>query len=1128
MPTAAEVTALEFQIDIDGSTAQRQIRKIEQQWKQSTAKIVAATKDYDHYVKGVVNSAKSFGTEYTSSIKMTSKQLTLLNRKMEELNREIDTNARLSKSASDVEQKGIQKTITGLKQQLDVLQQIEKAQRGANYEKVFGEVAKSFGADLKKESEEAFRSALEGAAKFSKADMAKGMTEAFQDAAGSLKGKDFGGMVKGLAGIIGQGAKGLGGMATRAGLRAQNDPNAGGVSKALGSMLGKMGPMINTIAKLGPILSAAGGAVMAIVKLFLDAEAAAKEFNKEVLSAASSGEFLAKNAGVASAAFDELSETLKSIRNTAFSLDNLNWGINAKEHSSFLNVLNAEGVSLARIKQEAESAKKEVGAFSADMVHVAVAYSRNFGVSLQEISSFQSEMMTELGSSFATAQNQFALMAQAAGESGMAQNKFFNIIKSVSSDLSLYNMRLEDSVHLLTLLGKTMNPRNAQKFMQETMQGFKNMGRTEKLKMTLLAGADKTRKIVEKDMMSKTKDVATKLAAAGAKGSVEEIQKAIEAGGGAAEKYLSDIPDAMKGEMRDAISQIEIDRKRMGKGVFGLSTATGNLGMGGVLDMYKAAIGRFGGNDLEEAAGSVGGEMIAEQLGISQERLDSMIKLEKAVKAQKKVLIANGKDAAEVEKMGTQDVIATMSEDAQKALKKDTEVINYAKQQSELTQSTLDKLDTIMQWLMNQFYNTILDIYDAMLSIPGVGDKGKKAKLDLARYAQSSTSKAVKDAFGQSGGDLWKFRDVGIKKVADQAWGAKSQIDTLTEARKSAKTDSEKARIDASIGSLQNMLADQFKSFDSNLYAPERSQLVGKLSDKDKAAKIQAELTKDPKKSIEEAIKAAGLSEKITNQDLAEMVSQAGWLIDPTMSNPGMLAKNLENQEKIGQKYGVAGAPAAPVAAPAPAAAPIAIAAPVAAGTTAAPVAAVVPAAAPVGPGPKKDDLPTTAKQGEDTITAIEDVQTKLNKVKLDKPFMKNEFQARVEAGVLDAVRVALYEYWMYSGLNRDDVLKKGGYDPMSFGKNLVKAKGDSLKEKEANLTLDGNAVGGTVLNPAPGEVIASVAPGETIVPKGGLKGGGGNVYQTFAAGTDQNFAKYIESKTKQAIIDWERAKKLR
>lgn len=1178
MPTAAEVTALEFQIDIDGRAAQSQIRKIEQQWKQSTTKIKAATKDYDHYVKNVVDSAEEFGVAYTSSIKMTSKQLTALNQKMAELAGRIDLADRKGANASGNQKKRYEAVTNALKGQLDVLKQIEGAQGSANYERVFKDVAKNFGADLKKESEKAFSDALEGAAKYSKVDMAAGMTEAFRDAAGSLKGKDFGGLAKSLGGMIGSGAKGLGGMATRAGLRAQSDPNAGVMAKAMGGMVGKMGPLVSTIAKLGPVLSAAGGAVMAIVKLFLDAEAAAKEFNKEVLATASTGEFLTKNAGSATMAFNELDETLTSIRDHATSLDNLKWGINKKDHTAFLNVLNAEGVSLARIKTEAEQAGKSAGAFETDMIHVALAYSKNFGVTLQEISSFQAEMMTELGSSFQSAQGQFALMAQAAGESGMAQNKFFNIIKSVSSDLSLYNMRLEDSVQLLSMLGKTMNPRNAQKFMQETMQGFKNMGRTEKLKLTLLAGQADTDKALKNDFASKTKDYAAKIQAGGAKGSLDQIQAAVAKGGDAAEKYIQQMSPELQGAIRESVTQLDIDKKRSGKGAFGKATAIGNMGMGGALDLYKSAILRLspGSKSLEDASGTIGGEMMADQLGISQERLDGMIKLERAVTAQKKVLVASaqkeGKSAqeiADIEKMNTQEVISTMSEEAQKQLKNETKTIDYAQRQTELTSSVLDKLDTIMDWLMNQAYRVLTSLLDVAADIFDIipGSKGRGAYRKAEAEVIKAGNKELLGVLDKSGGSIDTFRQELYKsdmfkrqeKVLYGGGGSMSpeQTKAMGESQKTINDMTTKwgsvADLTAKAAKatnkqdkdfLEQQLADWKAAIGTQKSITDSkgagAAAFGKIADAIDAqvghGSSGGDRSNARRMSLHKAFGMAGmdvnnakygaLSKGIgEGKTISQAMEDAGYSQEEMAKvldkirltlTPGQLAQAMADAEKSGAPAkpaaGASGTPAPGIATPG-----------VVPGTPGAPT---------VGPGTKKDEMPANTKQAEATQATLEDIHDGQTKVKLSKPFTKGPLKDAMHDGVLEALRIALYEYWMYSGLDKDDMLKSG-MSPAQIGPAVVKqlTKSGSVAAGGAEIKAKGltdNAAGGTVLNPAPGEVIASVAPGETIVPKGGFKGGGNTVNQTFAAGTDQNFAKYIEGKTKQAIIDWERAKRLR
>src|SRR6185369_9735703 len=105
-----------------------------------------------------------------------------------------------------------------------------------------------------------------------------------------------------------------------------------------------------------------------------------------------------------------------------------------------------------------------------NLAHVSVAYSRAFGVPLQEINTLQAEMMTEMGASLDDTTLAFQQMTKAAEDSGISANKFFGMIRGVSQDLSLWGTRMEDAVKLLGRLGQVMSPRNAQKFMQTAAQ----------------------------------------------------------------------------------------------------------------------------------------------------------------------------------------------------------------------------------------------------------------------------------------------------------------------------------------------------------------------------------------------------------------------------------------------------------------------------------------------------------------------------------------------------------------------------------------------------------------------------------------------------------------------------------
>lgn len=593
--------------------------------------------------------------------------------------------------------------------------------------------AKTGGVDSKalaKEAKEGFKAAIKD----------------FKSVWGSFVSKDIkgalAGVFKGAGGMLGAGAKG--GAAKLGGKGGM----AGGMGKGLGGI-------VKVFSKLGPILSMVGSSVMAIVQLFIDVEAKAKDFNKSILATASTAEFLGKNAGNATMAFEDMKDTVNQIRDAAFDLENLEWGISAEEHKAVTNELNNQGVTIVRIAEEAKNAGKSVKEFAAGMTQVSVAYSRAFGVPLQNINEMQGQMMTEMGMSLDETRQAFGQMTRAATESGIASNRFFSEIRGVSQDLSLYNNRLEDSVKLLGMLGKVMSPRNAAKFMQSSMNALKGMGRQQKIQVALLTNPGK---IIAKDQERRVKNLAKML-----KMETKDVKKALaERGTAGLEDAIGRLEKSRQGAAREFALETEMTGKSAGKGLVGQAMAMGNLGAGAQAQILaKAAMSLGGGNkSIADAIGNLGVEMTADMLGISHEQLKDSAKLEYAVNQQKeqlsKDLQAGGTarlkalnalekaniSEADIASASWDEIIATFSE-AQKD-KLDEEGLDpmekLMKRQGELTQSFMDKFQVLLDFIMNQLYSVISGIYDAITSmIPDFlkSDKAKFRDLEKSIYNMS-------------------------------------------------------------------------------------------------------------------------------------------------------------------------------------------------------------------------------------------------------------------------------------------------------------------------------------------------------------------------------------------------------
>jgi hypothetical protein len=273
-------------------------------------------------------------------------------------------------------------------------------------------------------------------------------------------------------------------------------------SMLMKGMSAALGGISSTLKAVGPMLSMTAGAVMGLVQLFLSADAAAKDFNKEVMATGGSAEFLYKNMGNANAASEDMSNTLSEIHDQATSWKNMKFGITKEQYSATIGALEAEGQSLSMLKKSFRETNKE-GEVWTGIVTTSVAYSRAFGVSLQEIGQLTGEMMSQMGTNLDGVTSSFQYVIDGANEAGMASNKFFEIVRGFSADLTLFSVRMDSVTHVMTALGKAMNSKDAQKFLGSLTSHFKGKGLAENTKNVLMMGgpqAEQKRSQEEEDV----------------------------------------------------------------------------------------------------------------------------------------------------------------------------------------------------------------------------------------------------------------------------------------------------------------------------------------------------------------------------------------------------------------------------------------------------------------------------------------------------------------------------------------------------------------------------------------------------------------------------------------------------
>ena len=783
--------------ELQGATgAAKGLAESSKKIKQSAKDVSDSMQDLAKVPKDLFRTIKQESEEYQKDM---AKSVEYTSRLTKEIKDSSDQIAALKKgmagAESDAHRESIEKIVEERKARLESLQDAKEKLSAmtsevqkVRVEAVLEEAGKT-GTLIAEPFKALAQKDLPGVFKAGGVAVGVGIAKAFSIAGRKLERQQLGMKQKG-AGLMQRGAalraegKAGGGLlksAKGAGLEA-----IGSGLKGLGSMAGTLGPLIKTLGTLGPILGVVGGSLAAVVKLFIDAEAQAKEFQKELLQSASTGEFLAKAGGDADVAFEDLKDTVTSIRNSAFDL--MDWGITNKEHLAFRNTLTQEGVSINRMADEFKKAKEQGKAaggavqYFAQQTATAVAFSRQFGVALADVTQLQGEMMSELGVSLDNVTESFTYMAQVASSSGIAMNKFFAIMRGVSSDLTLYNMRMEDAVTLLGKLGKVMSPRNADKFMRSISRGFKDMDIMDRVKMTLLAGQDKTKKIVEEDIKRReenlTKAIAKRLGKEGAT-DVEAIRKAVSEDKAGKGKALRTMLKGVEGggALREESLALRQMNKTSKRGLFGLAQSVKDLSIKGTMEMTKAAVMRFaapGTETLGEAVAQMGPALMAKNMNVSEEQIDALVKLETATIEMKEDLLSSGnKTQAEIDSMSDEDMLRELGMTKEQLEKSLGSQKDFAQKQTELTNSMMDKLQVLIDFLMNQFYNSVMDIYEGLLDIlaamhVGSADErtAKKAKVAAARTRDPEIIKLVAAA----GKDPWKARSAILETSLGKAF----------------------------------------------------------------------------------------------------------------------------------------------------------------------------------------------------------------------------------------------------------------------------------------------------------------------------------------------------------------------
>ncbi len=1108
MAKKTEKEVLEVGVNVE--KALRDMAKMERATKRNFSEVAKAVDKLNGVNKRATKDAEDGNDRWQSSIEALTKTYKEEGKAIEDVVDTIDLLAKKAAKQNDEDKKATLAEIDRLKKvgaaKIKNLRGREGKEGRVMASGMFKEAAKELGDTLKDTLSAVFvskdvRGALESSAKA----LVKGLK---LSAAGGMKLSHAG------SGLMAKGRDrgGMGGLAMKGG---------GAAMKGLGSLMGGIKPLIETLTKIGPILGAIGGAAFSLVKIFVDMDAKVKDFNKDILASASNTEFMARAGNNTTVAFSRISDTLDGIRDASYDLSNIKWGISSDEYKAIVNVLNQEGVSLARIGDEAERSGKSVQDFTMELAHVSVAYSRAFGVPLQEINNLQAEMMTSMGADLLQTKVAFEQMNKAAQESGISANKFFGMIRGVSQDLSLWGSRMEDAVKILGRLGKVMDPRNAQKFMQTAVQGLKNMGRTDRLRLSLLTGQGKMGKLVDRDIKRKADGLAKSFGMTG-----EDLMKKISTkeGRGELEGRVQKMDPSQQGAIREALVDAQLQADRRKKGTFGTATAARDLGPAAALEAMQGALTKFGGGKrLSDIVGTIGGEMMAENLGISEEQLNQMAKFEKSIDNQRDVLkqqLESGNEqqmeaaraalkqagvtastdkelSKTVDQLGYDQIMDTLSDGDKAALNAEAKVEDMAKKQAGLQTSMLKKLEMILDWLMNSLYNILMGVWDAILSIPGVGNKEDRERVHALRATTGNQGTELKGLLNSpdfkaalAGSNVNKNLTATLDKLPQKL----AERENLNSQIGKAPPEQQ--------GALEKQAAALNREIDA-IVDVRRTMLQGfSQSELAEAAKMAGLNTNGSRGSSTQKIE-----DRYSDEELNKLVAKLAW----TSATEGRKTSVFMAAEK---QLGSSSSSAPPGGGP-----------------------AASPAAPPAPPELKEQTVAAqdTLSVTKDQASTMASIDNQMDKFKMDTSFLSGPYSKAVEGSVLKAVRTALFEYYMYKDLNPQtmiDTMKGGGYTPSTIGSSITdlslrtgvspSISADVLKGHASGGTVTGVSDGLARVTAAAGEGLASVGRGERIVPAG-RSGSSTPVNVTVNGVGGDDLRKIIEAKVIDGIHEYKR-----
>lgn len=269
----------------------------------------------------------------------------------------------------------------------------------------------------------------------------------------------------------------------------------GGIMARIGQMGAGEGGLMRMLARIGPSLTMAAGAIAGIVLILKMASDQMVRLNKAMIEGLALGNDMTGNS-------QDYQDSLAKLRSYAEEASDtlMHYG---KNQEDYLKVVNALAQSTSGSVVQAQQDLERSAGGTTTFVDTIMRYGAALGQAPEELAGTIGKWQREYGLANSDLTHSLKSVADAAVGSGVDVKKFFDVFHETTADVSLYNNRMEELASTMKNLARYMSMTNVKKFMEAFKGGYANASAQERLKDTLILGPNWMQEQLGKDFDNK-------------------------------------------------------------------------------------------------------------------------------------------------------------------------------------------------------------------------------------------------------------------------------------------------------------------------------------------------------------------------------------------------------------------------------------------------------------------------------------------------------------------------------------------------------------------------------------------------------------------------------------------------